>query len=476
MSQLVDLGFVPRAYQREAHRWLAPMTHGLVDQASIDSLDAEGRVALDEQLELGRVEVDEYRRVRFVRFAVLVWHRRAGKTVFAIIELILAALRCRRRDGRFAYVAPFLKQAKMVAWDYLRRYALTVPGVEISESEHSVRFPNGATVRLFGADNPDSLRGTYFDGVVLDEVADMRPNVWGEIIRPALMDRTGWAVFIGTPKGVNLFSELFFRAQQEPGWWADMRRGSETGVLSQAELAAAKREMTASQYAQEIECDFAASADDVLLRLEDVQVAMARDIRPEAFQHSANVLGVDVARFGDDSSVIVRRQGLVAFQPAIFGNMSVMELAARVAQSIDRVKPDAVFIDAGGVGGGVIDRLAQLGKECIPVNFGGKPSDMRFANARAEMWWRMAEWVRESGSLPNLTRLQLELTSVKYTFRNQAGRLQLESKEDIRERLRMSPDIADALACTFYLPVMPKAMRAELAETNQQAQDFDPYR
>src|SRR5262249_516920 len=142
---------------------------------------------------------------RTERFACIVTHRRAGKTVACIHDLQCAASECRRMRPRFAYLSPFLKQSKAVAWDYLRASMapLRAIGGSAHETELRVDYPNGGQVRLYGADNPDALRGIYLDGIVLDEYADMDPRVWSEIIRPALADREGWAVFIGTPKGRN---------------------------------------------------------------------------------------------------------------------------------------------------------------------------------------------------------------------------------------------------------------------------------
>ena len=123
----------------------------------------------------------------------------------------------RASDRDFAYVSPFLKQSKAVAWDYLREAAF-YPGAggTINESELRVDYPNGGQVRLYGADNPDALRGIYLDGVVLDEYADMDPRLWSEVIRPALADRKGWAVFIGTPKGRNALFDTWTRASADP--------------------------------------------------------------------------------------------------------------------------------------------------------------------------------------------------------------------------------------------------------------------
>jgi phage terminase large subunit len=194
------------------------------------------------------------------RFAVGVAHRRAGKTVACINDLIRGALTCRKANPRFAYLAPLFKQAKSVAWDYLKHYALPVPGTTAHESELRVDFPNGGQVRLHGADNPDALRGIYLDGVVLDEYAQMRAVVWPEVIRPALADREGWAAFIGSPMGRNAFCALYEAAKSDPSWFLFRLKASETGLISDSELAAARSVMNADQFAQEFECSFDAAA------------------------------------------------------------------------------------------------------------------------------------------------------------------------------------------------------------------------
>ena len=189
----------------------------------------------------------------------MVAHRRAGKTVACVNELNKAAITATIKDARFAYIAPLYVQAKDIAWTYLKRYALPIPGVVVNESELRIDYPNGARVRLYGADNADRLRGGYLDGVILDEYADMHPAAWGEVIRPMLADRKGWAVFIGTPKGRNDFHRMWDRALKEPNWFTLMLKASESGLLDADELKEARAEMTAEQFAQEFECSFDAA-------------------------------------------------------------------------------------------------------------------------------------------------------------------------------------------------------------------------
>ena len=161
-------------------------------------------------------------------------------------------------NGRYAYIAPYYSQAKSIAWDYLLRYTEDVR-VNANASELWVELLNGARIRLFGADNPDALRGLYLDGVILDEVADMRPRVWGEIIRPLLADREGWAVFIGTPKGHNFFYEIWKTANASESWFATSIRASTSGLIKAEELKDASQGMTDDQYEQEFECSFEAA-------------------------------------------------------------------------------------------------------------------------------------------------------------------------------------------------------------------------
>lgn len=188
------------------------------------------------------------------RFVVVVAHRRMGKTVAALNQLIHSALQCDKPDPRFAYIAPTYGQAKRVAWDYLVNFTRPLDAAH-NISELKVDF-YGRRIQLYGSDNPDSLRGQYFDGVILDEIGDQNPKIWNEIVRPALADRLGWALFLGTPKGANHFKDFRDRAEKEPGWSLLEFKASETGILPQAELEAAKKEMGDDKYSQEFECSF----------------------------------------------------------------------------------------------------------------------------------------------------------------------------------------------------------------------------
>lgn len=196
---------------------------------------------------------------RTQRWACLVAHRRAGKTVAAINDIIRAAATCKTSMPLFGYVAPYRSQAKSVVWDYLKHFSQPI-AKDTNESELTVELINGAKVRLFGADNADAMRGLGFDGLYLDEYGDFKPSVWGNVVRPALSDRQGWCVFGGTPKGKNQFWDIYQTSQRLTDEWFSMSlRASVSGLLPAGELAAAKAQLSSDQYEQEYECSFEAA-------------------------------------------------------------------------------------------------------------------------------------------------------------------------------------------------------------------------
>lgn len=240
---------------------------------------------------------------RTQRWAVVVAHRRAGKTVACVNELIKAALTFKGIDGRFAYVAPFYRQAKSVAWDYVKRFSAVVPGISINESELRIDFPNGSRIQLFGADNADALRGLFFDGVVADEYGDWKPSVWGYVIRPALADRGGWAVIIGTPKGRNEFFDVVQRANTDDDWLSLTIKASESGLLPAAELDALRKELTEDAWRQEMECDFDAALPGAIFGKELWQADQDGRIKPDLYDPEMKTHAVLDLGFSDDTAI-----------------------------------------------------------------------------------------------------------------------------------------------------------------------------
>lgn len=415
------------------------------------------------------------------RFTVLALHRRAGKTELALMELLNEALKFNKELGFFVYVSPYLKQSRAIAWARLKQKIepLRVVGaVDISEVDASVTFKhNGAVIRIFGADNPDALRGVRLDGAVLDEVAQIKPEIWNDVLQPALSDRKGWAMFIGTPSGINLFSELYFKSSELEGWYGARYTVYDTNAIDDDEVARLRRDMSETSFAREYLCDFSAAGDNQLISLSDAEAAAKRIYKTDDISFAPKILGVDPARFGDDRSVIFKRQGLQSYPPLVYRGLNNMELASRVATVINDWLPDAVFIDSGA-GAGVIDRLRQLNYDVIEVPFGGKASKEKlFINKRSEMWIEMAEWLKDGGAIPNDPILKQEISTPVYWY-DAAGRRCLESKDEIKKRLQGggSPDLADALALTFAHNVVPKPRTAieRLQTKSVTEREYDP--
>lgn len=399
------------------------------------------------------------------RFNVIVAHRRFGKTVATLNHTIKMAIKNKQPSPQYAYIAPLRTQAKKIAWSYLKYYVSPIPFVKTNESELYIELPTnyrnraGARIYVIGADNPDSLRGMYFDGVIFDEYAQMKPAVWDEIVRPALADRSGWAVFIGTPKGQNQFYEKYKEALAKEDWYACCYNVEQSQVIPKDELQSMMEDMSENAIRQEFYCDFTASANNVLISIDSINKAANRAVPAVDIRNSPVILGVDVARFGDDTTVIVRRQGLSMWAPVRYKGLDNMQVASVVAGLITEYQPDAVFIDAGR-GEGVIDRLRQIGhRNIIEVPFGSQASQIdKYANKRAEMWHEMGRWLNEGGCIPDDPELKSELATPMYDY-DSRGRIVLEAKDKIKERIGASPDAADAAALTFAFKVPQKDVR-----------------
>lgn len=218
---------------------------------------------------------------------------------------------------------------------------------------------------------------------------------------------------------------------------------------------------------------FPPAAFNALIGIEDVNAAMSRHYRPEDYGFAAKVLGVDVALYGDDASVIFPRQGLVAFEPAILRGAGPMFGAGHVGRKWDEWGADACFIDAtGGFGDPWAAALEGLGRDPIRVQFHGPATSNKYANKRAEMYFAMVEWIKSGGAIPPTPGLAQELTETRYTFRG--DQLIIEPKGVLKARIGRSPDITDALALTFAFPVIKGGNRRHIPASATGA-DFNPY-
>ena len=282
---------------------------------------------------------------RTERWACLVAHRRAGKTVAAINDLIRAALNCKSKFPLFAYIAPYRAQAKSVAWSYLKQFAQPVTQ-SVNEQELTVTLVTGAVIRLFGADNADAIRGLGFDGVVADEFGDWKPSVFPLVVRPALSDKQGWFVAMGTPKGRNAFYEVYARAQKSPEWFCMTLPADRSGLLPATELNAARAQLTEDQFAQEYLCSFDAAIVGAIYGVE-MRQAMDHgritrvDYDPSIPVHTAWDLG-----YRDDTAIW--------FYQVVRGEIHVLDFYAASGSTIK------------GLADVVLSRPYRYGKHYLP--------------------------------------------------------------------------------------------------------------
>ena len=243
------------------------------------------------------------------RYSLLCCHRRFGKTVMCINHLIKAAMTCQNYNPRFAYIAPTYGQAKKIAFDYLKYYTKDIPGTKYNETELRCDLVNGARIMLLSSENPDSIRGIYLDGCIIDETAQINPALINEVITPALSDRKGFMILVGTPKGMaNLFYDYYQKAQADPKWFLYKAKASETGIVDKEELDAALAVMGSQKYEQEFECSFIGNIQgsiygDVIASLDDKKQITRVPIDPAYPVNTAWDLG-----YNDQTAIIFFQQ------------------------------------------------------------------------------------------------------------------------------------------------------------------------
>ena len=324
-----------------------------------------------------------------------------------------------------------------------------IPSTIMRAAEQAL--PNTHFGKLLQSGNPISLEGMLY------EAANARAGLW-HIIR-VTGDPDDPNAWVHSPRVATVAD-----GQQSPAEWAreQIKEYGRENPWVQAYILGR----------------FPPASLNTLLSLEDVVAAMNRQLEPHQYQHSQKRIGVDVARFGDDRTVLFPRQGLAAFRPVVLRNARTTEIAARVFSAKAKWGSELEIIDASNyLAAGVIDQLQAAGVHTIPVSFSGKALEPRFKNLRAEMWFAMAKAIKDGAALPNVAELRGELTTPTYMFNN--GLFQLEEKPLVKKRLGRSPDLADALACTYALPDMPAQMLQQLVEQHGGSRaltDYDPYR
>lgn len=420
---------------------------------------------------------------REYQHASVIWHRRAGKDS---TMLNLTAREMFKRIGTYWHLFPEQAQARKAIWNGIDRKGRRIidqvfpPEIRVrkSEQEMLIETVNGSIWQLAGSDNYDSLVGSNPVGVCFSEYALSNP-VARDYIRPILLENGGWELFNTTPRGRNHAYELHMMAQENPDWFDQILTIRDTGVLTEEDMDAERANgVSESKIQQEYFCSFEAETEEQFIPSEHVTEARRREPLPDV--DDPVVLGVDVARFGDDKTVIYARHGRDAQSrvPEIYSGLDTMQVASRVVEAMERYGAKAVFVDDGGVGGGVVDRLHQLGHmEVRGVNF-GRVSDRRApglpvsANKRTEMWVSMRDALANGLAIPSDDALSFELLAPQYDY-DKENRIILEKKSDMKKRGVRSPDIADALALTFAYPVAAYSVARQLED--QATAIYDPF-
>ena len=311
---------------------------------------------------------------RTERFAVLVAHRRFGKTVAAINELIRACFAVDKKDVRVAYIAPYLSQAKAVAWDYALEYTIDIPDIKINHSELRIDFNNGSRFRLYGADNYNAMRGLYFDAIVCDEMADFPHSAWPTVLRPSLTDRKGSCTFISTPKGKNEFWELYEHAKSDPSWWSGMYKASQTNILDPEELEEAKITMGEDRYEQEFECSFEAAIVGAYYAMEMKTAMQDNRITTVPYDPSVGVVTAWDLGIGDSTAIwFAQYVGQEIRVIDYYENSGVgldhyaKELSNKNYHYMDHILPHDVQVKELGTGKSRLETLHNLGIQDVTI-------------------------------------------------------------------------------------------------------------
>ena len=322
----------------------------------------------------------------------------------AVNELIKQALLT--KEGRFAYIAPTYKMAKQISWDFIKFYSRPIPNIKVNESELRIDYPSGSRITLFGADNPDNLRGLSLNGVVFDEYAQIKENVFTEIIRPALSDKEGWCIWLGTPKGKNHFYHLYLKAQDNPDWQTWTIPITQTvGAITQDEIDATKREMPQDLFQQEFMCSWLDNAGGFFKRVRDAIYTGKYEIGRSQFQ-----IGIDLAKFQDWTVITpFNLNTFTAYPQKRFNQIDYFVQKETIKSAHHEYNKGKVVMDSTGVGEPVYDDLCRDINDIEPFHF-TEQSRMQLL--------RNLQILFEQGKIkiPNDEGLLNELESMHYTM------------------------------------------------------------
>ena len=446
-----------------------PWGEGVLEGKALEQWQKEELQSIGTDLKKGRTVSeavgDSINRV--IQLAISSGHG-IGKSAFLSIIILWGMSTC--VDTRGVVTANTEAQLKNKTWAELAKWhRLCICGhwFELSATSLVSKFPGHektwrCDMVAWNEKKPEAFAGLHNKGrrilLIFDEGSAIADSIW-EVAEGALTDDDTeilWLVFGNPTRNVGRFRECFGRLKHR---WRNRQIDSRTVSITNKE----QIQQWVDDYGEDsdfvrvrVRGVFPRAGNCQLISSELVSAAMNRHVRPEDYAHAPLVFGVDVARFGDDQCVIVKRKGLAVVEPLKkFRGVDTMDFAGIVAREIDQDRPAAVFVDAGNMGAGVVDRLHQLGyHQVIGVNFGSSAIyPAQFLNKRVEMWCLMRDWLKTPCGLPNDSELEADLIGPEYGFTGDGSKMALEKKEDMKKRGLSSPDCGDALALTFAEPV-----------------------
>lgn len=393
------------------------------------------------------------------RRAFLCHHRRAGKDLNCWNLMILMAY---VRPGMYYYLFPTYMQGKKAIWDAIdnggKPFLSYIPKQLIDSqngTEMKIRLSNGSLIQIVGTDNIDSVMGTNPVGCVFSEYSLQDPKAW-DYLSPILLVNDGWAVFNGTPRGLNHFFEMYQRAMSDNAWFCQKLTVTDTGVVTPAQIDEERKDKPEWFIQQEYFCSFAVSGDLVLIPLELIESAIDRNV---SYQYAPISAGLDLgySLTGDPTALVIRQGGRILFIDECRKD-DYREIAGWASARMIEYGCRNVAIDAIGWGAGVKQPLEDLGYNVTAVNVAETaPTKDRFSRYRDELWFTCREWFEAKqcclpGNLPLRGKLISELSGVTYEMLSATSKIKVQSKRDMRADGKQSPNIADALCLTFALP------------------------
>lgn len=424
--------------------------------------------------------------------ACWVVHRRGGKDKTAVN---FTAKEMFKRVGMYYHCLPTYNQARKVLWDAIDKDGFKMMDhipepvrAKTNNSEMKITLQNGSIWQAIGADNYDAVVGANPVGLVMSEwaVSDNYPKAW-DYFRPILAENGGWAIFIYTPRGRNHGFSLYQEAMRNPDWFCQLLTVDDTKAIDQIEIQKERDSgMSEDMIQQEFYCSFIASNENIVIPFDLIQSSIGR---PVEYSRRPRYAGCDPARFGNDRTGFVVRQAGEINHVESWRNLDTMQVAGNLIQRYKMKLFDVVAIDVIGLGAGVYDMVNNAGVPCVAVNVSEAPALQpdRFNRLRDELWWRVREWFSDracsiSTEIPRkeMDALIADIQDIRYSY-SPVGKIVIESKDDIKERIKMSPDLGDALCCTFAPGIEMYVSEEERSpfgyiNVNIQEESYDPLR